>query len=99
VDYEDWLKRRARYTATEERLSADLDRARERLRRAKEELDASTSAGRETVLNHTNGAQPALQATREYDHSQEEYHLALQRFCDFILRGEIPPDEGPRKGS
>jgi hypothetical protein len=82
----------------EERLTAELKCARERLQHAKEEFDLANSSAREIGLDHPDGIQLALQASQRYNEVVKAYRLALKRFCNFILRGEILPEEEPTKG-
>jgi hypothetical protein len=96
---EDWLERRARHSATEERLTAELDRARERIRMAKVEFNAKVSSAREIGLDNPDGANHAYQASKQYNKIADAYRLALKRYSNFILRGEMPSDDGPPEGS
>jgi hypothetical protein len=73
--------------------------ASECLQQAKRKFDLTNSSAREIGLNHPDGTHLALQASKKYHEVMESYRLALQRFCDLILRGEIPSEEEPPNGS
>ena len=92
MDSQEWLEWQEGMPAMETRLTAELARARDHHDRAKVEFDLATARARELGPDTRDGNYTILKATRAYNHTLREYRHALDRFCDFILRGKIPPD-------
>jgi hypothetical protein len=68
----------------EERLFAELTEAENRFKQARKES--------ESLRQYAHGSYAVLKAADVYSQCLGEYQSALKRFCDFTLRGKIPPE-------
>ena len=92
MDRESWLERQAELAALERRLQAELEAARARHERARTEFDRMAEIARELGLSTPDGTHALHKASRELSASTRLYREALNRFCNFILRGQFPDE-------
>jgi hypothetical protein len=94
MDRQEWLRRQEEMAVIEARLTKELAKARERYNRVKTtQADLANGKLTSDLGNTADGAFSHVKAIREFNYSLRRYQEALSRFCEFILRGEIPPDQ------
>src|SRR5262249_32586413 len=93
MDWQDWKKRTAQMPSIKKRLASALEDARMRHEQAKLVFDAARLKACGIGLDRIERASALRKATASYSDSLSQYKEALGRFCDFILRGRIPPEE------
>ena len=92
MNREEWLNRQKQWSEIETRLKVELESAQDKFRQSKREFDLARGYALELGLNTVDGTHAIRNASREYNRSLTAYRIALGRFCDFSLRGTIPPD-------
>jgi len=75
------------YNATKDRLVAELQTAREELKRIKTNLNVASA---QIEPDHPDGAGVLTIATAEYDSAMNHYHTAVNTFADFVLSHNCP---------
>jgi hypothetical protein len=74
--------------SAEERLKTELSLARDRHERAKASFDLAANASQEIGLDHPDGAHGMLKASQEYNLALRQYSDAVERYCQFLLKGK-----------
>ena len=89
---EEWLKRQQEWDAIQTHLTTELKKAQYSFRRSKQEFELARRDAVDLGLNTADGSHAIRNASRKYNRTLRVYRIALRRFCDFLLRGKIPPD-------
>jgi hypothetical protein len=89
---DDLQKRPANHSVIELRLRSELDEARANYESANREYDVAAAHARELGLHTGDGAYALHQASRQQIAATAAYSKAVDRFCDYILRSQLPED-------